>query len=82
MKAQFKEFLNENQDYIKAIVFDFGKKGYLDVLYDQPKFEKLMLDCNEGTLEEEEYVNGWTDEKDELFLKTVKQFIKQGYLIL
>jgi hypothetical protein len=72
----FIDFLNNNIEWIKEIILDYGKYGYKDVLYDQEEFEQMVLSCNQDTEEEQGYVNGWTDDKDELFNGVLDKFVK------
>jgi len=72
----FIDFLNNNIEWIKEIILDYGKYSYKDVLYDQEEFEQMVLSCNQDTEEEQGYVNGWTDDKDELFNSVLDKFVK------
>jgi hypothetical protein len=76
LEKVFIEFLNNNVEWIKEIVLDYGKHGYKDVFYDQEEFQEMVLSCNQGTEEEEYYCNGWTDNKDELFDSILNKFVK------
>ena len=75
MKLKIESFLNENENLIKDLIFEFGISVYLGEVYDTNEFEEFVLECNKGTKEEEGYVNGWTDDKDDLFLKMINNFI-------
>jgi hypothetical protein len=70
------QFLNENKSWIKEILEEYGRSGFMDVFYDQPEFEEFIESLNTNTEEEEEVTFGWTTEKDELFDKVLIPFIK------
>lgn len=71
-----KQFLNENKSWIKEILEEYGRSGFMDVFYDQDETQEFFKSLNTNTEEEEGVVNGWTDEKDELFDKVLIPFIK------
>jgi hypothetical protein len=70
------QFLNENKSWIKEILEEYGRSGFMDVFYDQPEFEEFIESLNTNTEEEEGFTFGWTTEKDELFDKVLIPFIK------
>jgi hypothetical protein len=74
LETVFSKFLNDNIELIKELILDYGKYGFGDVLYDTDEFEKMTESCNQGTYEEEGYVSGWADVKDELFKTMLNKF--------
>jgi hypothetical protein len=45
-------------------------------LYNTEEFEQLVASVNNNTEEEQTFVNGWTDDKDELFYNMLKTFVR------
>tara|TARA_R110000737_G_scaffold46924_2_gene66753 strand:+ start:1071 stop:1295 length:225 start_codon:yes stop_codon:yes gene_type:complete len=74
MEQIFKKFLKDNTKLINQLFSMYGKYGYKDKLYDTNEFEDMVKKCNSNTEEEEGYVNGWTDSKDELFNMMLNKF--------
>ncbi len=65
LKLIFDKWLVDNIDLVKSLT--------IDELYDTPEHEELVHSVNGGTEDEEGFVNGWTDDKDELFYKRLKR---------
>jgi hypothetical protein len=65
LKLIFDKWLVDNTDLVKSLT--------IDELYDTPEHEELVQSVNGGTEDEEGFVNGWTDDKDELFYKRLKR---------
>jgi len=74
MEQIFKKFLKDNTKLINGLLDEYGKYGYMDKLYATYQFEAMVKKCNSNTKEEEGYVNGWTDNKDELFNMMLNKF--------
>ena len=68
LKLIFDKWLVDNIDLVKLLT--------IDELYDTPEHEELVHSVNGGTEDEEDFVNGWTDDKDELFYKRLKRLAK------
>ena len=79
LKITFDEWLTSNTKLIKELINDYGKKNISDTLYDTDEFNKLVISVNSGTEDEEGFFNGWSDNKDELFSKRLKKFIKNKF---
>jgi hypothetical protein len=71
MKTIFECWLNENIDLINELRDEYGKQGFVEVLYNTEEFEQLVVSVDGNTEEEQGYCNGWTDDKDELFYNTL-----------
>ena len=76
MKKIFNDWLHENVNLINKLKKEFGNKGFIDVLYNTEEFEQLVASVNNNTEEEQIFVNGWTDDKDELFYNMLKTFVR------
>lgn len=74
MEQIFKKFLKDNTKLINQLFSMHGKYGYKDKLYATYQFEDMVKKCNSNTEEEKGYVNGWTDNKDELFNMMLNKF--------
>ena len=76
MKKIFNDWLHKNVNLINKLKKEFGNKGFIDVLYNTEEFEQLVASVNNNTEEEQTFVNGWTDDKDELFYNMLKTFVR------
>jgi hypothetical protein len=76
MKKLFNNWLHENVDLINELKDEYGKREFVDILYNTEEFEQLVMSVNNNTEEEQGYNNGWTDDKDELFCDMLEKFIR------
>ena len=74
MEQIFKKFLKNNTGLINELIIEYGEYGFKDKLYNTYQFESMVKECNFNTEEEKGYVNGWTDNKDELFDSMLNKF--------
>lgn len=73
MKEKICVWIVENAHWIREIRDENGCLNFMDVIFEQPEFEKLCDDLNINTPEEEYYVNGLTDEKASLIEELISK---------
>ena len=71
----FDTWLINNTNLIIELKNEFSNDEFMEELYGTGAFEELVNSVNNNTKDESEFINGWTDEKDELFYNKLKQLI-------
>ncbi len=74
MELKVKKFIEDKNKLINELYDEYGEYGFIDKLYNTYQFENMVKKCNFNTEEEQGYVNGWTDDKDELFYNILSKF--------